>query len=211
MVLRHPSSGFTIMIHSSQIDYGRIPVRKRWSSWCHKRSSNQVDWLDHDSAKKSSKSPSTPLFFALRNDINLLYLIKPLENSSSATIKTAKDPKCLNISWTTISTLLIIPILLTTCRITTLWPTRSQKSWLGYPRLNLRDGTKTFGPEELTRWETGSYKPKNIWIGLVVFVEGVKLMVQPCFATEVRVLVKPTLGQREYALRNECIADKPWC
>ena len=48
---------------------------------------------------------------------------------------------------------------------------------------------------ESKMWETGSYKPRNIGIGLglVVFaVEG--LIIQPCFATEIRGSVRPTSG-----------------
>ena len=48
------------------------------------------------------------------------------------------------------------------------------------------------------RWEAGFYKLKNIGIGLVVFV-WMNLMVQPCFATEVRGLVRPSSGERKFS------------
>ena len=37
---------------------------------------------------------------------------------------------------------------------------------------------------------------------------GVNLMVQPCFATEVRGLARPTLGKREDTRGKKCIADE---
>ena len=37
---------------------------------------------------------------------------------------------------------------------------------------------------------------------------GVNLMVQPCFATEIRELVRPTLGKEEGSQGNESIANK---
>ena len=88
------------------------------------RSANQPKAPPH----KASKPRLPPLFLILRDHINPLYhknysrthplLEYTLQNSASR--------KCLIIS-ATISTLLIIPILLTMCRITALWLTRSPK------------------------------------------------------------------------------------
>ena len=61
--------------------------------------------------------------------------------------------------------------------------------WLSH--LTPRHATTTFEPVGSTEWETGSYKPKNIRIGLV------GLIVQPYFVMEVRGLESPILGKRE--------------
>ena len=133
------------------------------------------------------------------NYINPPHQAKLLTNSPSATLKRAKNPKCLNVTSTTISTtLLIIPILLTMCGITARWPMRSPKFWPGYLHLNPTCGTTTSKAEGSTKWETGSYGLRNIGNGFVVSV-AVNLTVPLCFATEVRGLAKPTLGKREDA------------
>ena len=97
------------------------------------------------------------------------------------------------------STLLISKILLTKCGIIARSQTKIRKFWPGYLHLNHRHGTTTSEPVGSTRWETGSSKLRNIGIGSVVFVVVVDLIVQPCFATEVRELARPTLGKREDA------------
>ena len=112
------------------------------------------------------------------------------------TLQDTENPKCLIIP-ATISTLLIIRILLTMCGITVRWLMRSPKFWPGYLHSNLRDATRTFEPAGSRKWETGSYKLRNIGIGLVVSM-GLKLIVQLCFATEVRGSVRPTLGKRNH-------------
>jgi len=53
----------------------------------------------------------------------------------------------------------------------------------------------------------GSYKRRNIGIGVVVFM-GVNLMVQPCFAMEVRGLAKPILGKRKNTRGKDGIANR---
>ena len=75
--------------------------------------------------------------------------------------------------------------------------TRGRKFWPGYLHLNPKDGNMTFKPVESKRWETGSYKLRNIGIGFVVF-QGVNLMVQPCFATGAPGSVRLILGKREH-------------
>ena len=144
------------------------------------------------------KISTAPHSFTPRNRINPLHHIKLLENPSPTISKTAKNQKCLNITSTRISTPLIIPILLPMCGITLRSPTRSLKFWPDYPHLNPRYGTMTSKPGESTRWEIGSYRLRNIAIGLVVSV-GVILLVmdQPCFAVEVPELEKHTLGERQ--------------
>ena len=67
--------------------------------------------------------------------------------------------------------------------------------------------TRTLGLAGSMRWETGSFKLRNIGIGSVVFV-GVNLMVQPCFATGVQGLARLTLGKREAAREKKDIANK---
>jgi len=57
------------------------------------------------------------------------------------------------------------------------------------------------------RWETGSYKPRNIGTGLMVIV-GVDLVDLPCFATEARGLARPTLGKREGTRGKRGIANR---
>jgi len=79
--------------------------------------------------------------------------------------------------------------------------------WPGYLHLNPGYGTRTFGPVGSTRWETGSYKPGNTGTGLMVFV-GVNLMVRPCFAMEIRGLVRPILGKREDTRGKKDTANK---
>ena len=86
---------------------------------------------------------------------------------------------------------------------------RSQKFWTGYLHLSPGYGTKTFESEGSMRWETGSYKLRNIGIGLAVSM-GVNLMVRPCFATEVQGLARPTLGKRESA-GGKYVSNKLWC
>ena len=84
---------------------------------------------------------------------------------------------------------------------------RSWKFWPGYLRSNPRYGTRALGPVGWARWKTGSYKLRNIGIGLVVFV-GANLMVQRCFALEAPGLEKHTLGKRKDTRGNKSIANK---
>jgi len=88
-----------------------------------------------------------------------------------------KNPKCLNLPSTKIPTLLVIPIILKipTVSIQTILVAMSGITarslaripgfWPGYLHLSPRHGTTTSEPIELRRWETGSYKLKNIGIG----------------------------------------------
>jgi len=78
--------------------------------------------------------------------------------------------------------------------ITVRWLTRNLKFWPGYLHLNPRDATRTLEPVGLIKWKTGSCKLRNIGTGLVVSV-GLDLIVQLCFATEVRGSARPTLGK----------------
>ena len=114
-------------------------------------------------------------------------------------IQTPKNTKCLNITSKITSILLI---LLTMCRITMRWPTRSLKLWPGYLHLSPKDDTTTFEPVGSTRWETGFCNLKNIGIGLVLLV-GVDPIAQPCFAMEVPGLARPTLGKRKRYTRRK--------
>ena len=139
----------------------------------------------------ASKPPLPPLFLIPRNHNNPLYRIKLLKDPSSALFKNSGNLKCLIIS-ATISTVLILIIW---CGITLRWLTRGLKFWPGYLHLKPRAGTRTFEPAGSIKWETGSYKLKNIGIGLVVF-SGPDVIVQLYFATEVRGLARPTLGKR---------------
>ena len=41
--------------------------------------------------------------------------------------------------------------------------------------------------------------------------EGVNLIIQPCFATEVQESVRPTLGKREDRRGKNSVADGLWC
>jgi len=109
-------------------------------------------------------------------------------------LRTAKNSKCLDS--TSQTTILPRSLLLTMCGVTLLRPTRGRRFWPGYRHLNPRYGTRKFEPAELVRWETGSFKLRNIGIGSVVFV-GVNLMAEPCFATGVQKLARLTLGERE--------------
>ena len=122
-------------------------------------------------------------------------------------LQNGENPKCLNILPATTPIPLTISILSTMCAITIRFLTRGRKFWLGYPHLNLKDGTTIFKPVELTRWETGSYKLRNIEIGLVTF-RGVNLMAQPCIAIEVRGLARPILGKRRYTRGSTRIVNK---
>ena len=143
-----------------------------------------------------------------RNYINPLYWSKSPKNPSSITFETVKNPKCRNLTSPTISTtLLIIPILLTMCGITAPWVARSGGFWPGYHHSNPRYATATSKAVGLTRWEIGSYRPRNIGIGLVVSVGAIPL-VQPCFSTEVLESAKHTLGRREDTRGKEVIANK---
>ena len=69
--------------------------------------------------------------------------------------------------------------------------------WPGYLHLSPRHDTTTFEPVGLTQWETGSYKLRNIRIGLVVLAR-MDLTVQPYYAMEVQGLASPILGKRIY-------------
>ena len=100
------------------------------------------------------------------------------------------------MSLATMSKTLLISTLLTMCGVAIQWLTRSLIFWPGYLHLSPRDDTRIFGSVELTRWETGFYKLRNIGIGWVVFA-GVNLVAQPCFATGVRELVRPLSGKEE--------------
>jgi len=99
-------------------------------------------------------------------------------------------------------TLLIISHVLIICRTTIQWPTKRPKSWPGYLHLNPGYGTTSFETVGLTGWETGSSKLRNIGIGSGVSVEA-NLMDQPCYATEVRGLARPTLGKRRSSRGRE--------
>jgi len=120
--------------------------------------------------------------------------VKFLKNPSSAIFKTAKYAKCLNTASAIMSAVLIISM----CGIPIRWPTTGLKFWPGYLRSSPGYGTRTFGPGGSTRWEAGFYKLRNIRVGLVVFVL-VRLMGQPCFATEVRGLARPSSGERRFS------------
>ena len=119
-------------------------------------------------------------------------------------LRNGKHPKCLSIISATTSTLSILLIM---CGVTLQWPTRSREFWPGYLHSNPRNGTTISKPVGSTTWETGSWRLRNIGIGLVVAVR-VILVVQPCFATEVQELVKHTLGKRENTRGNKGIANK---
>ena len=140
-----------------------------------------------------------------------------IQEPSSTTSETTNNAKCLNLTSATITKLpilliiipviLIVPtaaiptILLTMCG-TTLSLMKMKEYWTGYPHLTPRHATTTFEPVGSTEWETGSYKPKNIRIGLV------GLIVQPYFVMEVRGLESPILGKREDTQERKCIANK---
>jgi len=68
----------------------------------------------------------------------------------------------------------------------------------------------TSEPVGLRRWETGSYKLRNIEIGLMV-PAAVDKIAQPCFVTGIRGLGRPTLGKGEDARRKRGIANKLQC
>lgn len=82
------------------------------------------------------------------------------------------------------------------CGIIARWPMRGWKFWPSYLYLNLRYGTRTFGPVVSSRWKTGSYRLRIIGIGLVVYV-GLNLVAQPCFVKEAWGLGRPTPGLQE--------------
>jgi len=65
----------------------------------------------------------------------------------------------------------------------------------------------TFEPIGSTRWDTGSYKLRNIGTGLVVLM-GANPMVQPCFATEVQGSARLILGKRKDTRGKKGIANK---
>ena len=79
---------------------------------------------------------------------------------------------------------------------------RRRKFWPGYPHLNPGYGTTTFEPTGSKGWETGSSKLRNIGIGSVVFME-MNLIVQSCFATEIRGLARPSLGKEGGSRGND--------
>ena len=56
---------------------------------------------------------------------------------------------------------------------------------------------RTFELAGSMKWETGSYKLRNIGIGLVVSV-GLNAIVKLCFATEVRASARARLGKRNH-------------
>jgi len=153
----------------------------------------------------------TPAFLRTLG-INLLQQNPPHKISRkpilSTALKTAKNTKCLDSASPTI--ILSISLLLTMCEATLLRLTRGQKFWLGYRHSNPRDGTTKSKPAESTRWETGSYRAKNIGIGLVVSM-ATDLVGQPCFAMEIQELARPTLGEREATRGKKDIANKPEC
>ena len=134
--------------------------------------------------------------------IGRLY-IKFLKNPSSTLFGAAKYTKCLNTTLAIMSTVLIILM----CGIPIRWPTRGQRFWPGYLHSSPGHGTRTFGPVGSTRSETGFYELKNIRVGLVFM--WANLMVQPCFATEVRGLARHSSGEREDSRGNKGIANKP--
>ena len=143
---------------------------------------------------KASKLPSSPLFLISKNHINPTLLQKITQELIFYTLQNSENQICLTIS-ATISTVLILLIIL--CRITLRWPTRGPKFWPGYLHLSPRDGTRTSEPAGSMKWETGSYKPRHIGIGLVVSA-GLNLVVQLCSATEVRESARPTLGKKNH-------------
>jgi len=74
---------------------------------------------------------------------------------------------------------------------------RGRKFWPGYLHLNPRAGTTIFEAVGSTMWEAGSYKLRNIGIGLG-FLVAVNLILRPCSAMEVQELARPILGKRAY-------------
>jgi len=120
--------------------------------------------------------------------------LQSLKNSSSTIRKTAKNTACVHFTPATMPiTLIILP---TMCGRRARWQTRSPRFWPGYLHLSPRNGTRTFERVGWTEWEAGSPGPQNIRIGLIVFM-GANLIIQPCFATGVMGLARPTLGKEE--------------
>ena len=78
-------------------------------------------------------------------------------------------------------------------------------AWLSPPEP--RDATRTFEPAGSMKWETGSYILRNIGIGLVVSVER-NVIVQLCFATEVRGWARHTLGKKRHIKNRKGVADR---
>jgi len=148
-----------------------------------------TDWLAGLSVARV-KVAITPAFLHPQ-DLHQPTHMKFLRNPSSTLYRAAKYTRCLN----TISTIMSI-VLILMCGIPIRWPTRGLKFWPGYLHSNPRDGTTTSKLVGSTRWVTGFYKLRNIGVGLLVFM-WVDLMVQPCFATEVRGLARPSSGERE--------------
>ena len=93
------------------------------------------------------------------------------------------------------------------CGITARWRMKRLEFWPGYPYWNPRYDTTTFEPVGLMRWGTGSYKLRDIRVGLVVFV-AVDLMVQPYFVMEVQGSARPILGKREDTRKGKGITNK---
>jgi len=118
--------------------------------------------------------------------------LQSLKNSSSTICETAKNTECVHPTPTAMPIALII--LLTMCGTIARWQTRSPRFWPGYLHWNPRNGTRKFERVGSTEWETGSPGLQNIRIGLIALV-GANLIIQPCFATEVMGLARPTLGK----------------
>ena len=150
----------------------------------------RVDSLDQDSAHKASKPPLPP-FSSLPGIISTY---STAQNCSRTHPLQQQKCKSHSTTATTITRLIVSTFL-------TRRPTRRVKFWPGYLRLNPRDDTRKFEAVGWTKWEIGSCKLRSIGTGLVVSME-VNLMAQPCFATEVRGLARPTLGKRRRSRRE---------
>ena len=160
--------------------------------------SSQMDMCYYDiSGMNGFKMGIASTFFAPWNYINQLGRIKLLKNHPLQSSKQRNIPKCLTTS-AVISTLLISTILLTRCGITARSLTKIREFWPGYLPLSPIYDTTTFEPVGSTQWETGSYKLRNIRIGLAVTLSvKMGLMVQPYFVMEVRGSASLILGKRE--------------
>jgi len=77
----------------------------------------------------------------------------------------------------------------------------------GYLHWSPGYGTKILESTESKMWETGSYKRRNIEIGLTAFTAA-NPIIRSCFATEIRGSGRPTLGKKVYPPRNEGVAKK---
>jgi len=106
-----------------------------------------------------------------------------------------------------IPTVTIKPILIAISGITAPSLKRIRRFCTGYLHFNPRHDTMTSEPVGLRRWETGSYKLRNIEIGWMVPAV-VEIIVQPCFVPEVQGSAKPTLGKGEDTRRKRRISNK---